>query len=204
MSQNDASDRPAQVLPARRVARRQAPVMGAALLADCSLSMEERDGAPGAGMLFGGTGPRRIDRLAKVLDYLLTRVRVQALVCFGDSPVEIPLSGRVVLPEPEGSTNLALALEHVGTLRPVPTRCFVLSDGMPNSVEEALAWARRLRPMVLDCYYVGPEAYPPGLKFMAELSAAGGPGGRSGHFDLVDPVLLGSELERRLLTRPRG
>lgn len=188
-------------LPApRRVERRSPPVLGAAILADVSSSMEDRDGPGGSGLF--GVGPRRIDRLAKVLDYLLTRVRVQALVCFSDAPVEVALSGRVVLPEPNGSTNLALGLTHVGALRPKPLRCIILSDGMPNSVEDALATARLLRPMVLDCYYVGPEGFATAMRFMEQLAACGGPGGRSGHFDLVDPVLLGSELHRRLLARP--
>lgn len=199
MTENAHPDRPAQALPApRRVERRSPPTLGAAILADCSSSMEDRDG-PG-GMF--ATGPRRIDRLAKVLDYLLTRVRVQALVCFSDAPVEIPLSGKVVLPEPNGSTNLALGLAHIASLEPRPTKLIVLSDGMPNSVENALDAARSLRPMVLDCYYVGPEGFATAMRFMEQLAAAGGPGGRSGHFDLVDPVLLGSELERRLLNGP--
>lgn len=181
--------------PPRRVARREAPIVGAAILADVSSSMDARDDR-------NETGPRRIDRLAKVLDYLLTRVRVQALVCFNDLPVEIALSGRVALPEPDGSTNLALGLEHIASLRPAPTRLIVLSDGMPNSVEDALSRGRKLAPMTLDCYYIGPDAFAPALAFMRDLAGCGGPGGRSGNFDLVDPVLLGSELHRRLLTGP--
>jgi len=179
----------------RRVARPVPATLPAVLLADVSDSMNTRDGAQPL---------RRIDRLAKVLEYLLTRLSVQALICFNDLPIEVPLLRRVGLPEPAGSTALHVALEHVGTLRPKPLRLIVLSDGMPNSVELALAWGRVLRPMVIDAYYLGPDAWERGLRFMADLAAAAGAGGRSGHFDLVDPVLLGTELHRRLLTGPQG
>lgn len=181
----------------RRVARPVAPVQDAVVLADISDSMNDRDGVRGERMPL-----RRIDRLARVLDYLLTRVRVRSLVCFADVPVEVPLAGRVQLPEPAGSTNLALALEHVAGLVPRPAKLILISDGMPNSVSLALATARSLRPMVLDAYYVGPDGLDVALRFMADLAACGGPGGKSGQFDLADPVLLGSELQKRLLLAP--
>lgn len=195
MTQNDHSA-PRLQAP-RRIAPRMAAAADAVILADCSDSMNDRDGRAGERMPL-----RRIDRLAKVLGYLLTRVRVRALLCFADLPVEIPLAGRVVLPEPSGSTNLAAALEHVAGLLPAPRRCIVISDGMPNNVTLALTAARRLRPMVLDAYYVGPDGVDYALAFMRDLSACGGPGGRSGHFDMLDPALLGSELQRRLLAGP--
>lgn len=181
--------------PPRRVERRLVPAVGAVLLADISDSMNDRDSGP--------AGPRRIDRLAKVLDYILTRVRVQRLICFNDMPVEVPLVGQVALPEAGGSTALSVALEHVRGIQPRPERVILLSDGMPNSIELALDAARLLRPMVLDAYYVGPEAWQPGLDFMRAVSAACGPGGKSGHFSLAEPVLLGQEVERRLLLGSR-
>lgn len=201
MTENDSS-RP--VSQARRVARPVAQVSDAVILADISDSMNDRDGAPALGERPRGTlgMPRRIDRLAKVLDYLLVRRRVRALYCFNDVPIEVPLTGRVVLPEPGGSTALHVALEFVGTLRPEPARVIVISDGMPNADWIALDAASLLRPMIIDAYYVGPEGFEAGTNFMARLSAMGGPGGRSGHFDLSDPALLGSELERRLLAGP--
>lgn len=199
MHENDSSGAASQALPApRRVARPQGSVADAVILADISDSMNDRDGVGGREMM----PLRRIDRLAKVLDYLLVRVRVRSLICFNDVPVEIGLAGRVALPEPGGSTNLGLALEFVGGLAPKPLRLILISDGMPNSVPLALEVARTLKPMVLDCYYVGPEGLDSALRFMANLSACGGPGGRSGHFDLFDPLLLGTELERRLLAGP--
>lgn len=196
MTENDSS-RP--VSQARRVARPVAQVSDAVILADISDSMNDRDGAPALGERIA---PRRIDRLARVLDYLLRRRRVRALFCFNDMPIEVPLTGRVVLPEPGGSTALHVALEHVGGLVPPPARVIVISDGMPNADWIALDAASLLRPMIIDAYYVGPEGFDAGTMFMSRLSAMGGPGGRSGHFDLFDPALLGSELERRLLAGP--
>lgn len=194
MTENDASSPGSQARIARRIQRPQAAVADAVILADLSDSMSYRDGTVGERM-----PPRRIDRLAKVLDYLLVRTRVRALVCFNDLPVEVPLMGRVALPEPAGSTALHVALEFVSDLKPRPRRCILISDGEPNSIEDALEQAKKLRPMILDCYYVGPESDAHALRFMADLAAAGGPGGKSGHFDMLDPVLLGSEVHRRLL-----
>lgn len=183
----------------RRVARPVAPMMGAVILADVSSSMDDRDGSQ-----FGmNLPPRRIDRLAQVLDYLLKRVRVQALIGFSDFPEEILLSGRVVLPEPHGGTGLDVAMEYVFGLRPRAERLFVLSDGWPNNPRKALEWAKRLRPMVIDAYYIGPDGLDAGAEFMRQLASAGGPGGKSGHFDMFDPTLLGSELHRRLLAGPQ-
>ena len=184
----------------RRVERRLAPQVGAVILADISSSMETQDqmGRDGFGM-----GERRIDRLARVLDYILTRYRVQRLICFHDLPIEIELVGKIALPEPAGSTNLTLALEHVRSIVPVPDRLILISDGIPNSPETALAVARLLRPMIIDAYYVGPDRDYGGGAFMNQLAACGGPGGRSGHFDMADPLLLGREVEERLLLSAR-
>lgn len=195
MNDNADAARNAQALTApRRVARPALPVQDAVILADVSNSMSERDGVRGERMPL-----RRIDRLAKVLDYLLLRVRVRSLICFSDLPVEVPLVGRVSLPEPAGSTNLSMALEHVASLVPRPAKVILISDGIPNSVGLALEAAQRLAPCIIDAYYVGPEGYDVAIRFMADLAAAGGTGGRSGHFTMLDPVLLGSELHRRLL-----
>lgn len=196
MSHNDDPQTKPQ---ARRVARPVPAVLPAVILADVSSSMEERDeGSPRHEFL----SPRRIDRLAKVLDYLLTRVRVRSLICFNDLPVEIALAGKIVLPEPAGGTNLHGALEYIAGLAPRPEKLFVITDGMPNNTELALEWAKLLRPMAIDAYYVGPEGFSVALDFMQALARAGGPGGRSGSFDMIDPVLLGQELQRRLLAGP--
>lgn len=200
MHNHDDSQPGSQALPPpRRVQRPQVPIRDAVIVADVSGSMDFRDGP-----VVSEFSPRRIDRLAKVLDYLLTRVRARMLICFNDVPIEVPLAGRVALPEPGGGTNLTLALDHVGCLVPKPQRVLVISDGIPDVDVTALQAARALRPMVIDAYYVGADDFGDAKKFMADLAAAGGPGGRSGNFDMLDPVLLGSELEQRLrLTGPR-
>jgi hypothetical protein len=175
--------------PARRVERRGEPQTGAVFLADCSYSMEEVDGH--------GTD-RRIDRLARVLAYILARTRLQALVCFNDIPTEAALKGRVLLPEPTGGTALHLALDYVGGIAPKPLRCIVLSDGVPNDVDLALAAARRLRPIVIDAYFVGADGDALALDFMRRLSACGGAGGAWGHFDLSETELVGAEVVLRI------
>jgi len=184
----------------RRVERRGEPVTGAVFLADCSYSMDERDGPRGdiTSWTSHGTGPRRIDRLAKVLDYVLRRVRLRALVCFSDVPEEVTLRGRVLLPEPSGGTALHLALDYVGGMVPPPERVIVLSDGSPNDVGLALAAGRRLAPMVIDAYYVGADGDRLALQFMADLAACGGAGGKSGVFDLAEPELVGEAVVLRL------
>jgi hypothetical protein len=179
----------------RRVARSGEPETGAVFVADCSYSMDIRDG--GADGMFG-SGPRRIDRLAKVLDYVLKRVRLRSLVCFNDVPVEVELKGRVLLPEPNGGTALHLALDYVGVIAPKPLRCIVLSDGSPNDPGMALAAARSLAPMVIDAYYVGRDNDQIALAFMAELARCGGPGGKSGVFDLSETQLVAETVLLRL------
>lgn len=198
---NGLTDRQSQASPStpmpRRVERRGEPVTGAVFLADCSFSMDERDGARGE-FSWSATGPRRIDRLAKVLDYVLRRVRLRALVCFSDVPEEVTLRGRVLLPEPSGGTALHLALDYVAAMVPPPERVIVLSDGSPNDVGLALTAGRRLAPMVIDAYYVGADGDRLALQFMADLAACGGTGGKSGVFDLAEPELVGAAVVLRL------
>lgn len=200
-------DSPQVPVPLRRVQRREERPVGAAIVADVSYSMSWGDDVTfdvNGFHLPDGTpvGQRRIDRLAKVLAYVLTYTRLQCLVAFNDVPMDIVLEGHVRLPEPSGSTALHLALEHVHGIRPVPLRCMVLSDGSPNDVDLALRAARSLRPMVIDAYYVGPDGNEEALAFMRELARSGGPGGKSGVFDLSETRRVGEAI-RLLLTGPR-
>lgn len=203
MADNGSPRDSSQALVLRRVVRPEEVPTGAVLLADCSYSMAMRDDAVTGIESWDGSGPRRIDRLAKVLAYVLTYTRLQALVAFGDAPMELPVSGRVALPEPSGGTALDLALEHVARMRPEPVRVMVLTDGQPNSPEAALAAARLLKPAVIDGYYVGAEGDEVALAFLAELAACGGPRGKSGRFDLFSPLAVAETIRLRL-TDQRG
>jgi len=144
---------------------------------------------------------RRIDRLAELIAYILTRTRLQALVCFHERPIEIPLTGHLKLPEPEASTALHLALLHVCRLDPRPQRVIVVTDGAPNSEEHAIRAAQQLQPMPIDVYYCGEEGDPAALGFIERLARVGG--GKWGHFELNEPKLLGEEI-RLQITQRRG
>lgn len=164
---------------------------GVVLLADCSTSMLERDDPRNS--------KRRIDGLADLLVYILQRTRLQGLVCFHERPIEVPLEGHIKLPKCEASTALHLALAHVRTIVPRPTRIVLITDGEPNSEEQALAAARILQPMPIDAYYVGPEGNHVALAFMECLAKISG--GRWGEFDLTEPHLLGEEIRLQITHR---
>jgi hypothetical protein len=168
---------------------------GAVLLADTSYSMASRD-------TMGGL--RRIDHLAQILGYLLSRVRLQALIAFNWVPIEVTLGTRIVLPEPDGGTDLALALRHVKGLRPTPERVIVLCDGHPNDPGKALLAADALRPIPIDAYYCGPDGNVDALAFMQKLAAAGGEGGQSGKVKLGDHYQIGEALRLRIAGPRRG
>jgi hypothetical protein len=171
---------------------------GAVLLADTSFSMNTRD-------TLGGL--RRIDHLAQVLGYLLSRVRLQALICFNTSAQEIALGGtQIKLPEPDGGTALELPLMMAAEIRPKPTKVIVLCDGEVNNQVAALAAARALRPIPIDAYYCGPDGPDSraALEFMRRLSEAGGEGGQSGKFKLGDHTQIGEALRLRIAGPRRG
>ena len=165
--------------------RRPGPV----LLADCSGSMARLDGGP----------LRRIERLAQVLANLLGRVRLEALIAFSDHVREIPLVGRISLPSPSGGTALHLALDYVADLTPMPTRLFVLSDGVPDWPDNALDVARRrIHPMPIEAFYIGPDEDERALRFMRDLASCGGPGSSWGHYDLKQPELIAEDIRLRI------
>ncbi len=156
---------------------------GCVLLADCSYSMNDRT----------ASGKRRIDHLAGVLGYLLSRVKLQALVVFNSIPVEIEIGPEVKLPEPDGGTALDLALMHVAAMPVRPERVIVLCDGYPNNAEAALRQARQLG-VPIDAYYCGDDDSGGGQAFLAQLAAAGAAGGRSGKYQFGDDAALGEVL----------
>lgn len=171
---------------------------GTVLLADCSGSMTTIDNPPAVGL-----GARRIERLAEILGYLLSRVRLQGLVCFADLPEEILLEGHVAIPEPAGGTALHLALRHVLEMRPRPVRVIVICDGEPDDAGQALLAARLLRPAPIDAYFCGNDRDVFAADFMRKLAEAGGPGGRWGKFDLSQTQAIAEQLRLRI-AGPRG
>lgn len=175
------------------------PRAGTVLLADCSGSMCTVDNAPAVGM-----GARRIDRLAEILGYLLSRVRLQGLICFHDVPEPIVLAGNVVIPEPCGGTALHLALRHVRQeTRPVPSRLIVICDGHPDEPLGALREATLLNPIPIDAYFCGNDRDTTAVDFMRRLSEAGGPGGRWGKFDLSQTQAVAEQLRLRITDQSR-
>src|SRR5678810_1182711 len=139
-------------------------VKGAVLLCDTSASMGWQD---------TWTGKRRIDHLAEVLAYVLSKTKVQVLCSFNSMVREHKLTTSVSLEEPSGGTDLALALRWCKeSVAPVPEQLLILSDGQPNDPVDALLAMRRLmaawdKPPV-HCYFCGDDNDAPAKAFLAD------------------------------------
>jgi hypothetical protein len=72
-----------------------------------------------------------------------------------------------------GSTNLAGALKFAKMADVPGIRFIVISDGQPDSEEQALAAAKTYKNRI-DVIYVGPENYPAGRDFLQKLAQASG------------------------------
>jgi len=163
---------------------------GAVLLCDTSASMGWQD---------TWTGKRRIDHLAEVLAYVLSKTKVQVLCSFNSIVREHKLTTSVSLEEPQGGTDLALALRWCKeSVKPVPEQLLILSDGQPNDPVDALLDMRRLmaawdKPPV-HCYFCGDDADAPAKAFLADLARLGGPGSGMDSFNLATPKRLAERL----------
>jgi hypothetical protein len=154
-----------------------------------------------SGSMAGASGSQRsIDLAAEMLSRLLIECPTVRVVAFGSTVTE--LTGlepgpSLRLPEPGGGTRLDLAFDHIaGGKR--PRRIVVLTDGMPDDAEGALAAARRCAPVRIDALYTGRDGDWRALGFMRQLAMAGGPMGISGRRDLANPLALARELQLRL------
>jgi Mg-chelatase subunit ChlD len=153
--------RAAGSLPAKtgRVAAQQERINRRAgetiVLADISASMA----APAWG------GKRCIDILREAVAGARTQ-RAVRLFAFSNSTREVDS-----IPEPELSTDLANALEHVRALDPGVT--LVISDGQPNNAARALEVAAQFRG-VIDVLYIGLESDTAAMEFMRRLARAAG------------------------------
>jgi len=74
--------------------------------------------------------------------------------------------------QPGGSTDLANALKFVYPADGTGVRLIVISDGVPDDQQAALAEAQKFTTK-LDCVFVGPENGP-GRDFLKRLAAASG------------------------------
>ena len=167
---------------------------GAVLLCDTSSSMAAVD---------TWTGKRRIDHLAEVLAYVLSKTRVQVLASFNSIVTEHRLTTSVSLEEPQGGTDLRLALSWCGeNVARYPEQLLILSDGGPNDPAAALNAMHRLmgdwaQPPV-HCYFCGDDQDKEAKAFLARLAAMGGPGSSMGSFNLATPKRLASDLVLRI------
>ena len=172
---------------------------GAMLLCDTSASMGWQD---------TWTGKRRIDHLAEVLAYVLSKTKVQVLCSFNSIVREHKLTTSVSLEEPQGGTDLALALRWCrNEVEPEPEQLLILSDGQPNDPDNAIRAMRMLmaawgKPPV-HCYFCGDDNDAPAKAFLAQLAAMGGPGSGMDSFNLATPKRLAEELVLRI-THDRG
>jgi len=169
-------------------------VKGAVLLCDTSASMGWQD---------TWTGKRRIDHLAEVLAYVLSKTKVQVLCSFNSIVREHKLTTSVSLEEPSGGTDLALALRWCrNEVAPEPEQLLILSDGQPNDPDNAIRAMRMLmaawgKPPV-HCYFCGDDNDTPAKAFLASLSAMGGPGSSMDSFNLATPKRLAADLVLRI------
>jgi hypothetical protein len=157
------------------------------ILADVSSSMATRD---------GGSDQRRIDALRAVLAEVLCSAPDARIVAFCSIVFELPrpeVVPDVRLPEPGGSTDVAAALTYVGE-GPKSGRLIIVSDGQPDDATAAFAAARRLAPLTIDTFYVGPESDFGAIGFMRSLTFMAGRPGVAVVRSLARPKQLATEI----------
>lgn len=93
-----------------------------------------------------------------------------AVIAFSSVPQFVPGG---VPPFLSGGTDLAQALKFAKVADVPGMRFIVISDGEPDDPEETLRVAGSYTNRI-DTIYVGPEAFPQGLRFLERLAAAHG------------------------------
>lgn len=110
-------------------------------------------------------GKTRYQCLQEVLAKYLGRVQVLA---FNNYVTEVDADS---LPEPSGSTNLALALDE--SLKLEPLMVLLISDGVPNSKSAAYKSAEKLaKQSIINVLYIGPSNVS-AEAFMQEIANIG-------------------------------
>lgn len=151
----------------------------AVILADISASME----SPAWG------GQRKIDIMRESVR-LARQHRPSRLFVFSQDVREVP----DVPAQTEGNTALHTALEAVAAINPGVT--LVISDGLPDKPDLALAAARKFRGAI-DVLYIGPETDKQAIAFMRQLASAA-----DGDYSAHDVAKLGNS--QQLLTHIAG
>ena len=129
-----------------------------AILADVSASMGER----------AGTG-RKVDALASSLASVLADAPAATTIAFATLAVPVPAGAP--LPAPSGGTALHLALEAGADHR----RLLVISDGQPDSADQALRVAERVAQagVRIDTLFIGSDGDREAIAFMRRLAQIG-------------------------------
>lgn len=142
----------------------------------------------------GGEEPRRkIDALRD----LVASLRIEHGIEFKQITFGGEVELREDIPEPNGSTPMAKALDMAREYG--AKRVVIVSDGAPDNEDDARKSAIDLACQI-DVYYVGPPGER-GEKFLAELAALAG--GRFATRDLgAGAKMLTQEVERSLLALP--
>jgi hypothetical protein len=145
---------------------------------------------------------RRIDVLAEILTTVMPTVSTVRIFAFSSTVIELEnVVGEqgVHLPDPDGSTALHRAIEHVAPLHPSPL--IVISDGEPDDARAALDAACGLR-CVIQTFYCGDETNRAAIAFLRDLALCSRGGvGRMRIGNLAKPEQLVADL-RPLLTGP--
>lgn len=132
------------------------------VIVDVSSSMEETD-APGGKSRYQAA----CDELTALQSHLPGKI---AVLAFSNDCVFCPSGTPTML---GGSTDLAAALKFAKVADVDDMRFIVISDGQPNSEEDALAQAKTYQNRI-DTIFVGSEISPLGRKFLARLATASG------------------------------
>jgi hypothetical protein len=132
------------------------------IIVDTSGSMDEHDSR-------GGRTRYEIacEELASLQNNLAGKI---AVLAFSNDTIFCPNGVPQFL---GGSTNLAGALKFAKMADVPGIRFIVISDGQPDSKEQALAAAKTYKNRI-DVIYVGPETYPAGRDFLQKLAQASG------------------------------
>lgn len=137
------------------------PVM--VVILDVSYSMDERDA------IYNGQRCRRIDAAKAQLIEIQAKFPGQvAIIAFSDEAEAVPGG---VAPEPNGWTNLHLALEMARAADTGAMKFCIISDGLPQQTELVYREAEKFS-VPLDVIYVGRQ--PEGRAFMQEFAAKTG------------------------------